>query len=59
MPSLATSVGLDEAAIAKLMDEVGFTRAGEAWKWRGRRPPRQDRRIAGSNAFAELAKLKR
>jgi len=56
---LATSVGLDEAAIAKLMDEVGFTRAGEAWKWRGRRPPRQDRRIAGSNAFAELAKLKR
>jgi len=56
---LATSVGLDEAAIAKLMEEVGFTRAGEAWKWRGRRPPRQDQRASGSHAFAELAKLKR
>ena len=55
---LATSVGLDEAAIAKLMEEVGFTRAGEAWKWRGRRPPRQERRAPGSNAFAELAKLR-
>jgi ATP-dependent RNA helicase SUPV3L1/SUV3 len=56
---LATSVGLDEAGIAKLMEEVGFTRAGEAWKWRGRRPPRQDNRAPGSHAFAELAKLKR
>lgn len=56
---LVTSVGLDEAGIAKLMEEVGFTRAGEAWKWRGRRPPRQDNRAAGSHAFAELAKLKR
>jgi len=55
---LATSVGLDEAAIAKLMEEVGFTRAGEAWKWRGRRPPRQSSRASGSHAFAELAKLK-
>ncbi|HET6942560.1 MAG TPA: helicase-related protein [Sphingomicrobium sp.] len=55
---LATSVGLDEAAIAKLMEEVGFTWAGEAWKWRGRRPPRQERRAPGSNAFAELAKLR-
>ncbi|HEX7930451.1 MAG TPA: helicase-related protein, partial [Sphingomicrobium sp.] len=56
---LATSVGLDEAGIAKLMEEVGFTRAGEAWKWRGRRPPRPDRRETASHAFAELAKLKR
>ena len=56
---LATSVGLDEAGIAKLMEEVGFARAGEAWKWRGRRPPRQDNRAPGSHAFAELAKLKR
>ena len=30
--------------IARLMDEVGFTRAGDAWRWRGRRPPRGDRR---------------
>ncbi len=57
--ALATSVGLDEAAIARLMEEVGFTRAGEAWKWRGRRPPRQERGGSRSHAFAELAKLKR
>jgi ATP-dependent RNA helicase SUPV3L1/SUV3 len=56
---LATSLGLTEEAIARLMAEVGFTKAGEAWKWRGRRPPRSDRRGAsGSHAFAELAKLK-
>jgi ATP-dependent RNA helicase SUPV3L1/SUV3 len=55
---LAISVGLDQEAIARLMEEVGFTRAGEAWKWRGRRPPRQDRRQTGSHAFAELAKLR-
>jgi ATP-dependent RNA helicase SUPV3L1/SUV3 len=52
-------VGLGEEAIAKLMDEVGFTRSGEAWKWRGRRPPREDRRSAPSHAFAELEKLRR
>ena len=57
--ALATSVGLDEAGISKLMEEVGFTRAGEAWKWRGRRPPRQERGGSRSHAFAELAKLKR
>jgi ATP-dependent RNA helicase SUPV3L1/SUV3 len=56
---LATSVGLSDEAIGRLMDEVGFTRSGEAWKWRGRRPPRQDRRGSGSHAFAELAKLKK
>ena len=55
--ALATSVGLDEAGIAKLMEEVGFTRAGEAWRWRGRRPPRAERRAPGPHAFAELAKL--
>jgi len=57
--ALATSIGLDEAAIDQLMGEVGFTRAGDAWRWRGRRPPRDDRRGAASHAFAELAKLKR
>jgi len=56
---LATSVGLSEQAIAKLMEEVGFTRSGEAWKWRGRHAPRQDRRGTASHAFAELAKLKK
>jgi ATP-dependent RNA helicase SUPV3L1/SUV3 len=56
---LATSVGLSDDAVAKLMSEVGFTKAGEAWKWRGRHPPRESRRTAPSHAFAELAKLKR
>jgi ATP-dependent RNA helicase SUPV3L1/SUV3 len=56
---LATSVGLNEAALARLMEEVGFTRAGDAWRWRGRRPPRGDRRAGPSHAFAELAKLKK
>ncbi len=55
---LATSVGLGEDALARLMEEVGFTRAGDAWRWRGRRPPRGDRRASPSHAFAELAKLK-
>ena len=39
--------------------KVGFARAGDAWKWRGRRPPRRDRQATSSNAFAELAKLKK
>jgi ATP-dependent RNA helicase SUPV3L1/SUV3 len=56
---LATSLGLSCDAIAKLMSEVGFTRAGDAWKWGGRRAPRTDRRSAASHAFAELAKLKK
>jgi ATP-dependent RNA helicase SUPV3L1/SUV3 len=59
--ALATSIGLDADALARLMSDIGFTRAGEAWKWRGRRagtPDRSERRSRGSNAFAELAKLK-
>jgi ATP-dependent RNA helicase SUPV3L1/SUV3 len=56
---LATSLGLDEEAVARLMADVGFARAGDAWKWRGRRAPRPDPRSTGSHAFAELAKLKR
>jgi len=54
---LATSIGLDEEAIARLMADVGFTRAGDAWRWRGRHPPRPNSRPPGSHAFAELAKL--
>jgi ATP-dependent RNA helicase SUPV3L1/SUV3 len=57
--ALATSIGLSDDAIGRLMAEVGFTKAGEAWKWRGRRPSLEDRRAASSHAFAELAKLKR
>ena len=56
---LAISVGLGGDALARLMEEVGFTRAGDAWRWRGRRPPRGDRRASPSHAFAELAKLKK
>jgi ATP-dependent RNA helicase SUPV3L1/SUV3 len=57
--ALATSVGLDEKSIALLMNEIGFTRAGDAWRWRGRRATRHDRRSTPSHAFAELAKLKK
>jgi ATP-dependent RNA helicase SUPV3L1/SUV3 len=56
---LATSIGLDEEAIGRLMAEVGFAKAGDAWRWRGRRPPQPDRRSTPSHAFAELAKLKK
>ncbi|MFL6784867.1 MAG: hypothetical protein ACJ8E0_01215, partial [Sphingomicrobium sp.] len=56
---LATSVGLGEDAIARLMNEIGFAKAGEAWRWRGRRGSPPDRRTHPSNAFAELEKLRR
>jgi ATP-dependent RNA helicase SUPV3L1/SUV3 len=56
---LATSIGLDAEAVARLMAEVGFAKAGDAWRWRGRRGQRPDQRSAPSHAFAELAKLKR
>jgi ATP-dependent RNA helicase SUPV3L1/SUV3 len=57
--ALATSIGLSEEALGRLMSEVGFIKAGEAWKWRGRRGHGPDRRAAPSHAFAELAKLKK
>jgi ATP-dependent RNA helicase SUPV3L1/SUV3 len=41
------------------MNEIGFTRAGESWKWRGRRGPPANRREAASHAFAELEKLRK
>jgi ATP-dependent RNA helicase SUPV3L1/SUV3 len=56
---LAISIGLDEAAVDRLMADVGFARKEGAWRWRGRRPARTGRRETGSNAFAELAKLRR
>ena len=57
--ALVTSVGLGEEAVARLMAEVGFAKAGDAWRWRGRRGQRPDRRSVPSHAFAELAKLKK
>jgi ATP-dependent RNA helicase SUPV3L1/SUV3 len=57
--ALATSIGLDEEALGRLMSDVGFTRSGDAWRWHGRRGGRPERQPTGSHAFAELAKLKR
>jgi ATP-dependent RNA helicase SUPV3L1/SUV3 len=56
---LATSVGLDEKAVARLMNEIGFSRAGDVWRWRGRRGTHRDGRSQPSHAFAELEKLRR
>ncbi len=57
--ALATSIGLEEDSISRLMSDIGFARAGGAWRWRGRPGPRPDRRGPASHAFAELAKLKK
>jgi ATP-dependent RNA helicase SUPV3L1/SUV3 len=56
---LATSIGLEDEALAQLMNEIGFARAGDAWRWHGRRGPRPEYRKTSSHAFAELAKLKK
>ncbi len=56
---LATSVGLDEEAIARLMSDIGFARREGVWKWRGRHASRGYRRDPASHAFAELEKLRR
>jgi ATP-dependent RNA helicase SUPV3L1/SUV3 len=59
--ALATSLGLQPQAVARLMKEIGF-RPGEgegAWIWRGRGRPRPERRADPSHAFAALAELRR
>ncbi|HJP68521.1 MAG TPA: helicase-related protein [Sphingomicrobium sp.] len=56
---LATSIGLGEEPLSRLMTEIGFSRSGGSWRWHGRRGPRPDRRTPQSHAFAELAKLKK
>jgi ATP-dependent RNA helicase SUPV3L1/SUV3 len=56
---LAISVGLGADGIARLMTEIGFARAGDAWRWRGRRARRPDSGKPASHAFAALADLKR
>jgi len=59
--ALITSLGLDPDAVTRLMAEVGFIPAGDAWKWRGTHPQRRHRPIEGprpGNAFAALAGLK-
>ncbi|MDQ3483726.1 MAG: helicase [Pseudomonadota bacterium] len=56
---LATSVGLDDETLARLMADIGFAKSGDSWRWRGRRSGTPKRPGGGSSAFAELAKLKR
>ena len=62
-PDLVTSLGLQPAAVARLMRDIGFQPTEEAagWIWRGRerrKPPRGGPDKA-SHAFAALAALKR
>jgi ATP-dependent RNA helicase SUPV3L1/SUV3 len=58
--ALATSLGLDPETLKRLMAEVGFVPAGEAWRWRGNHRPHQRAEPARpGNAFAALANLKR
>jgi ATP-dependent RNA helicase SUPV3L1/SUV3 len=57
---LAISLGLDPDTLKRLMAEIGFVPAGEAWRWRGthRQQARPEPSRPG-NAFAALANLKR
>jgi len=56
--ALATSIGLEPATLARLMAELGFRTAGEAWVWRGRAPARTTPAApAKGGAFAGLAGL--
>jgi ATP-dependent RNA helicase SUPV3L1/SUV3 len=58
---LVTSLGLGEDSLKRLMAEIGFVPAGDAWKWRGaqRKPRRVETAPRPGNAFAALAGLKR
>jgi ATP-dependent RNA helicase SUPV3L1/SUV3 len=56
---LATSIGLDEQAVGRLMADIGFAKAGDSWRWRGRHASRARQPQRGSHAFAELEKLRR
>jgi ATP-dependent RNA helicase SUPV3L1/SUV3 len=58
---LATSIGLQPQAVARLMKEIGFRpAAGPAgWIWKGRVPRRDERPAPPSHAFAALAGLRR
>ena len=58
--ALATSLGLGPDTLKRLMAEIGFVPAGEAWKWRGNhRPHHRAEPARPGNAFAALAGLKK
>jgi ATP-dependent RNA helicase SUPV3L1/SUV3 len=59
--ALATSLGLQPQAVARLMKDVGFRPATSdaGWIWRGREKKRPDRARPPSHAFAALAGLRR
>jgi ATP-dependent RNA helicase SUPV3L1/SUV3 len=59
--ALATSIGLQPQAVARLMRDLGFRSAATeaGWVWHGRRAGRAERPADPSNAFAALAGLKR
>jgi ATP-dependent RNA helicase SUPV3L1/SUV3 len=59
--ALATSIGLQPAAVARLMKEIGFRpSSGDAgWVWRGRARRTEERPAAPGHAFAALAGLRR
>ena len=57
---LATSLGLQPQAVARLMRDLGFRPAANdlGWVWKGA-PRRQERKADPGHAFAALAKLRR
>ncbi|HEY0111939.1 MAG TPA: helicase-related protein [Allosphingosinicella sp.] len=60
--ALATSIGLQPQAVAKLMRDLGFrsTEGEQGWVWRGQARRREEKRPTDTgNAFAALAGLKR
>ena len=60
-PGLATSLGLASPSFGQLMLALGFHRADEGWRWRGRvavQPRPADRRPRPGNAFSALETLR-
>jgi ATP-dependent RNA helicase SUPV3L1/SUV3 len=57
--ALATSLGLQPQAVARLMRDIGFRPAGSEakWVWRGRARRRQGDKAPLTHAFAALAGL--
>jgi ATP-dependent RNA helicase SUPV3L1/SUV3 len=58
---LATSLGLNPQAVARLMRDIGFRPAATdaGWIWKGRAPKRPEAPPNSGHAFAALAELRR